>query len=213
MPRTDPFEGHTERYDQWFETHEEAHESELAAVEWTMPDVDPARAVEIGVGSGQFAAPLDVSLGVDPSAEMLVRAADRGVAPIRGVAEALPLRGDSVAFALLVTTICFVDDVDRTLAEAARVLEPGGTLSIGFVDRESPLGEQYLAKQDTNPFYRDATFLSVRAVLDALARAGFGISTVVQTLFADPGDLTEPDPIEYGWGEGSFVVVAARIPD
>jgi SAM-dependent methyltransferase len=212
MPTIEPFEEHTDRYDRWFEAHPEAYQSELAAIERTMPDVHPEDAVEIGVGSGLFAAALDIGLGVDPSPAMLARARDRGITPVRGVAEHLPLAADSVEFALLVTTICFVDDVDRTLTEAARVLKPGATLAIGFVDRESPLGERYLEKQASNPFYRDATFLSVREVLDALERSDFGISTVVQTLFADPEDLVEPDPIEDGWGDGSFVVVAARPP-
>jgi SAM-dependent methyltransferase len=210
MPITTPFEEHTDRYDDWFDRHEAAHESELAALRAEFPATDPDPAVEIGVGTGRFAAPLGVGLGVDPAPAMLARAADRGVWPIRGVAEALPLRDDGVALALLVTTICFVDDLDRTLAEAARVLRPGGTLLVGFVDRDSPLGERYREKQAENPFYRDATFVSVPELLDALDRAGFEAPSVTQTLFTDPAALDGPDRVENGWGEGSFVAVAAE---
>jgi SAM-dependent methyltransferase len=212
MPITAPFETHTDRYDDWFDRHPAAYESELAALRAELPPVDPPDAVEIGVGTGRFAAPLDVGLGVDPSPAMLARAADRGVTPIRGVAEALPLHQDAVELAVLVTTICFVDDLDRTLAEAARALRPGGTLLVGFVDRDSPLGERYREKQAENPFYRDATFVSVPELLDGIDRAGFEPPSVTQTLFADPAALDGPDRVEDGWGEGSFVAVAASTP-
>ena len=213
MPVVDPFEEHTDRYERWFESHGAAYESELAAVRDALPAVAPDAAVEIGVGSGQFAAPLDIGLGVDSSAAMLARARDRGVAAIQGVAEAVPLRDDSVSAVLLVTTICFVDDVARTLNEARRVLAPGGTLVIGFVARESPLGERYREQRDANPFYRDATFVAVPNLLDAMGRAGFENRVAVQTLFGDPASMDEPDPVESGWGDGSFVVVSGRVPD
>ncbi|MFD1586288.1 class I SAM-dependent methyltransferase [Halorientalis brevis] len=209
MPTIDPFERHTDRYDRWFESHRAAFESELAAVRSLLPGDESVSAVEIGVGSGQFAAPLDVDLGVDPSPAMLARARDRGIVPVRGVAEALPLRADSVAVALLVTTVCFVDDLDAALAEARRVLRPDGRLVIGFVDRDSRLGEQYQEKQSSNPFYRDATFLGVGELRDALLAAGFGDLTFAQTLFTDPTELDGTDRVESGWGNGSFVVVAA----
>jgi len=209
MPTIEPFERHTDRYDRWFESHRAAFESELAAVRSLLPGDESASAVEIGVGSGQFAAPLDVDLGVDPSPAMLERAHDRGIAPIRGVAEALPLRADSVAVALMVTTVCFVDDLDAALAEARRVLRPDGRLVIGFVDRDSSLGEQYQAKQASNSFYRDATFLGVQELREALLTAGFDDPSFAQTLFTDPTALDGTDRVESGWGDGSFVVVAA----
>jgi SAM-dependent methyltransferase len=213
MPVVTPFEEHTDRYDRWFERHDAAYESELAAVRDALPSVPPEAVVEIGVGSGKFAAPLDIGLGVDPSRAMLDRARERGVTTIQGVAEAVPLRDDSVAAAALVTTICFVDDVARTLAEARRVLVPGGTLAIGFVDRKSPLGERYRENQGSNPFYRDATFVAVPDLLDAMGNAGFVDLGTVQTLFGEPASMDEPDPVASGWGDGSFVVVSGRVPD
>ncbi|QSG10618.1 SAM-dependent methyltransferase [Halapricum desulfuricans] len=88
MPKTAPFEEHTDRYEQWFETHEAAYRSELAALERL---VSPAGdGIEIGVGSGRFAGPLGVDVGIDPSAAMLGRARERGIKVVRGVAESLP---------------------------------------------------------------------------------------------------------------------------
>ena len=207
MPRAAPFEEHTERYDAWFEANEAAYESELAALRRLRPRVGAA--LEIGVGSGRFAAPLGVDVGIDPASDMLALARDRGIAPVRGVAENLPVAGGRFDTALLVTTICFVDDLDRTFEEARRVLAPDGALVVGYIDEATPIGEIYLEKQDANPFYREATFHSTEAVLAALDRTGFADVDVVQTIFRWPDEMDERDPVESGYGDGAFVGIRA----
>ena len=211
MVRSAPFERHTERYEQWFETHEPTYRSELAAVDELLPSTD--HGLEIGVGSGRFAGQLGIRHGVDPAMAMLFRAQERGITVVRGVAEALPYRADRFDVAVVVTTICFVDDVTTTLEEARRVLEPGGQLVIGFVDRESPLGRRFETHREANPFYRVATFHSTAELVGDLESAGFVDLTFVQTVFGSPEDMTEPEPVHPGSGEGSFVVVAGTIPD
>lgn len=211
IPIVAPFEAHTDRYEEWFEANRAAYESELAALRELLPTEASPR-VEIGVGSGRFAAPLGVEVGVDPSPAMLERARERGVTVLQGVAESLPLRSDSVALALLVTTVCFVDDLDETLREVRRILRPDGAVLLGFVASESPLGRTYRERRDENPFYRNATFVRVPDLLAALSAAGFGEPTTVQTLFSAPDDLDGTDRIEAGWGEGSFVAVRAPVP-
>jgi hypothetical protein len=84
MPLTEPFDEHTDRYEAWFETYEHAYESEIEALDeaarTTRKDTeedsrttrtDLGQGVEIGVGSGRFAAPLGLPLGIDPSERML----------------------------------------------------------------------------------------------------------------------------------------------
>jgi ubiquinone/menaquinone biosynthesis C-methylase UbiE len=93
--------------------------------------------LEIGVGTGRFAAPLGIKVGVDPSMAMLAYAAERGVLGLQGTAVALPFKNAIFDFALVVTTICFVGDPVGMLVEARRVLKPGAPLVIGFVDRAS----------------------------------------------------------------------------
>jgi SAM-dependent methyltransferase len=90
MPMAAPFEVHHRRYEAWFERHEAAYHSELLAVRALLPW--RGLGLEIGVGSGRFAGPLGVRVGVDPSAAMLRYANARGVLAARGVAEALPFR-------------------------------------------------------------------------------------------------------------------------
>ena len=76
MARTAPFDAHHERYAQWFEEHRAAYVSELLALRAFVPW--EGTGLETGVGTGRFAAPLGVPVGLDPSDAMLARAAARG---------------------------------------------------------------------------------------------------------------------------------------
>ncbi len=207
MPRTAPFEAHHERYEAWFGKHEAAYVSELLALRAFVPW--QGRGIEIGVGSGRFAAPLGVQVGVDPSPAMLAHAAARGVEVVEGSAENLPFADGSFDHALVVTTICFVDSPGRMLTEACRVLKPGGHLVIGFVDRDSALGREYLAHQAENVFYREATFYSAAEVERLLLEAGFSIDAWGQTLSHPLPEMLEIEALRPGRGQCAFVVVSA----
>lgn len=208
MPTAAPFEAHTERYDQWFEDHEDAYRSELAALRRLVPEA--GRGLAVGVGTGRFAAPLGIELGLDPAWGPLERARERGVEVTRGVAEHLPFRNGSLDTVLVVTTVCFVDDIPRMLAEAGRVLSASGRLVVGYVDRDSPLGRVYQEHKDENPFYREATFVTTDELRDELESAGFTDTTFVQTIYRPLGEIDGPEPVEEGYSDGSFVAVRAR---
>lgn len=207
-PRSEAFEEHPERYDRWFEEYEHAYESELEALRRLTPQ--DSDGVSVGVGTGRFAEPLGVRVGVDPSVEMLRHARRRGVETVRGVAEALPFDDCVFDTALLVTTVCFVDDLGRTFGEARRVLSEDGSFVIGYVDRESPLGERYQKRKEENPFYKEATFVSTDELEEGLCDAGFRVREHVQTVFRMPEEMEEPDEVEGGYGDGSFVGLHAR---
>ena len=207
MPTSEPFETHTERYEGWFDEHPDVYRSELEALGRLVP-MD-GYGLEIGVGSARFAAPLGIDVGVDPAGEMLEYARDRGISVVRGVAESLPFKHGAFDTALLVTTICFVDDIPETLSEAERVLGADGSLVIGFIDKNSPVGEIYQETKEQNPFYRDATFVSTAEVIDALDAAGFTDFEFVQTIYQWIEEIDGPEPVEEGYGEGSFVGIKA----
>jgi SAM-dependent methyltransferase len=210
MPITAPFDAHPDRYDDWFDAHDAAYRSELRAIRSVWPGTHPA--LEVGVGTGRFAAPLGVDVGVDPSAEMRTRARQRGIEVRDGTAEALPFDDHHFAAVLNVTTICFIDRLDPALAETRRVLRPSGVFVVGMIDRDSPLGRQYREQKDDNPFYREATFLQADALVGAMRSAGFTQIKTRQTLFAPLNAGKAPEPVRDGTGDGSFVVLRGVAP-
>jgi len=207
MAKIGPFEAHHERYEEWFEVHRAAYVSELLALRQLVPW--DAHGLEIGVGTGRFAGPLGVPVGLDPSDAMLLRAAARGIETVKGTAEALPFPDGSFEYALVVTTICFVDSPELMIAEAHRVLRPDGKLVIGLIDRESGLGQTYFEHQADSVFYREATFYSAAEVGELLRSGGFAARTWGQTLFRPLAEIADIEPVRPGTGKGAFVVVTA----
>jgi SAM-dependent methyltransferase len=211
MARTAPFDTHHQRYDAWFERHAAAYQSELLAVRALLPW--EGLGLSIGVGTGRFAAPLGVQMGIDPAREVLPYAQARGISVVRGTAEALPFADASFERILSVTTLCFVDDAIAMLAEAYRVLRPGGALVLGIIDRDSTLGQHYLAHQAENIFYRDASFYSGDELQDMLRDGGFGELEWLQTLSQPLPAIREIEPLRPGRGQAAFVVVRGRRPE
>jgi ubiquinone/menaquinone biosynthesis C-methylase UbiE len=78
----------------------------------------------------------------------------------------------------MVTTICFIDDIEQSFKEAWRVLKPNGIIIIGFVDSESKIGQTYLKRKHESVFYQDATFYSTKEVLEHLQNAGFIVNVI-----------------------------------
>jgi len=208
MSSSSPFEQNSEQYDAWFEKHPFAYQSELEAIRMLLPD--PGKGLEIGVGSGLFAAPLGIRIGVEPSIAMAERAKNRGITVVKGVAEALPFKNNEFDTVLMVTTVCFLDDIDRAFQEAYRVLKPGGAFIIGFVDRNSVIGKAYEQRKNESLFYKNATFYTVDDLLAHLKQAGFSMFSFSQTLFSPIDEMREPDQAKKGCGEGSFVVIKAE---
>lgn len=208
MTKKAPFNEQANDYDAWFEKHPDLYMAELAAVRSFIPA--SGSGVEIGAGTGRFAAPLGVAIGVEPAHRMADLARQRGIEVREGVAEALPFGDGSFDFAVMVTVVCFLDDLAQAFREACRVLKPNGTLVIGFIDRESELGRQYSQKKERSPFYRDATFYSVSELEALLTKADFSSFAYRQTLMpSETTDLT----VSEGHGSGGFVVIQAHKND
>jgi ubiquinone/menaquinone biosynthesis C-methylase UbiE len=208
MREMNPFETHYEEYDAWFDRNTNVYESELLGVREVLPP--PGDWVEIGVGSGRFASRLAIPTGVEPAEGIAILARGRGINVLKGKAECLPLENESVDAAFLITTLCFVDDVDRTFHEVARVLRTGGHAVVAFIPKDSRFGERYCANASEDRFFRHATLPTKRRVFDAIEAAGLEIERIVQTLTGSPeraNDRIEP-PVE-GHERGSFVVVRA----
>ena len=97
------------------------------------------RVLDVGIGTGHNLAYYDRSkvthlFGLDPCATSLKMAAERAAEEGRQLetleagGEAIPLGDASVDTVVFTYTLCTVPDVEATLAEARRVLKPGGRL-------------------------------------------------------------------------------------
>ncbi len=208
MRKIEPFEKYIDQYEDWFEKNYWIYQSELLAIKNQLPK--NGNGIEIGVGSGRFAEPLGIGLGIDPSPKMRKLAKQRGIEVIDAVAENLPFDDAQFDFALMVTTICFVSDVETAFKEACRILKPNGRLIIGFVDKTSPLGKIYQQKKERSLFYNIATFYSVDEVLSVLAKTEFKKISFTQTIFGSLNETKNTEPAIDGYGKGSFVVINAQ---
>jgi len=93
----------------------------------------PGRVLEVGCGWGEFAARVQDELGmrvvaIDLSPRMVELARERGVDAQVGDAQDIPFEDASFDCAIANWMLYHVPDIDRALAELARVLRPGGTL-------------------------------------------------------------------------------------
>lgn len=171
MAKIEQFEKYSKEYDDWFDNNQSLYQEELQVLKKL---VDNAKnGLEIGIGTGRFALPIGIKVGVEPSAKMRDIAILKGLSVVDGVAEELPFKNEEFDFAIMVTTICFVDDLLRSFKEAFRVIKQNGFFVIGFIDKDSKLGIVYQEKSKRSNFYVDAKFYSTDEIINLLKMVGF----------------------------------------
>ena len=168
----DVFEEYADDYDRWFDEHRDEYLEELSRIRKVLPTSD-SRSIEVGVGSGRFAEPLGIRLGVEPSQPLCRMAHKRGIDVIQGKAESLPIKDGSCSSVLLVTVICFLDDPITALSALHRILFPGGFLIIAFIERGKPIHLKYLHEDGKGRFLSHARFYSQNEVRTFLEETGF----------------------------------------
>ena len=208
MPKTGPFQKYIKKYEDWFNENKYAYESEINAIKEILPEFKSG--IEIGVGSGRFALPLKIDLGIEPSPKMGKIAETRGINVIDAVAENIPFEDESFDMVLMVTTLCFLDDARKAFSEIYRVLEPKGYFVNGFVDKNSRVGRIYQKYKDKSIFYSIAVFYSTEEVVKLLKEAGFKNIEFRQTIFNTLNNINKVEPVKEGFGQGSFIVVLAQ---
>lgn len=173
----DVFEQFAWEYDHWFDAHPTEYHAELARVRHLLGPPD-SRAIEVGIGSGRFAGPLGITLGIEPSHALGRMARQRGIEIIHGRAEAIPIRDGSCSSVLMVTVICFLDDPVQAFREIHRILVPQGTFILGYIEREGQVARKYLHDKEKHRFLASARFYSSDEVEALLCGTGFRVTEV-----------------------------------
>lgn len=184
------FSRHAEEYDQWFDKAEGRmlFALEHAAVLLLTKDLVPPF-LEIGVGSGRFAKALGIRYGVEPSEPLAAMARGRGINVEQAFGENLPYADSLFGGVFILFTLCFVNDPQRVISEAYRVLRRDGGMVIGLINLESPWGRLYMKKKDEgHHIYMHARFYDVEEVNEMLNTAGFSVETYSSVLCQPPTD-------------------------
>ncbi|WP_254274057.1 class I SAM-dependent methyltransferase [Haloarcula marina] len=133
---------------------------------------DVERMVDVGGGSGRAIRRLDAPQRtvVDAAPGMLRQARRHGLDTVAGDARRLPLKSGSVDAVLVVDAIHHMDRVDDVLAEAARVLRPGGVLVIRDFDPVTLRGRGLVAAEHLVGF--ESVFYTPAELVEKLTAAG-----------------------------------------
>lgn len=171
-PFDDP--AYASRYEQWYggpgRDADVLEKALLARLLSLLPD---ARSVlEVGCGTGHFTRWMAKqglqAVGMDVSGPMLNEARRRGGPEyVHGDALALPVADRSYDVAAMITTLEFLPDPARALAEAARVARRG--ILLGVLNRWSLLALQY--RLSRKAVWRAARFYGVWELARMVGRA------------------------------------------
>ena len=208
MPKTESFDKFSGEYEKWFTTYRYVYLSKIEVIKRLIPKFGTG--IEIGMGSGLFAEPLGISLGVEPSSVMRNESHEIHLFQPVLFGEFLPFRNDIFNYALMVTAICFLDDPVRSFNEVKRILKNNGLFLVAFVDQDSPLGEIYQKMKNDNVFYSIAKFYSTEQVISLLRDTGFEVVGIKQSVFGSLDNIVEVQVPKDGYCEGGFVVIKGR---
>jgi SAM-dependent methyltransferase len=132
------------------------------------------RTLEVGCGEGRVSRDLVERghrvTGVDASPTLirLARDADTRGCYLRADAAALPFAGESFDLAVFYNSLMDVDDMEQSVQEAARVLQPGGALC-ACVTHPIPDAGSFASSDANAPFTIEGSYLGPRRWLSIKA--------------------------------------------
>ena len=132
---------------------------------------------------------------------MRKRAVGKGINVRDAEAENLPYGDMSFDFVLMVFCVSYFKDLHEAFKEAYRVLKNKGSLIIGFIDKNSPIGKFYELRKPESIFYKHANFYSVERITEELKKAGFKHLSFSQTLFHPLDEIKNIEMPRQGYGK------------
>jgi ubiquinone/menaquinone biosynthesis C-methylase UbiE len=131
------------------------------------------RVLDVGGGTGRAARSVTAPRRIvaDPAAAMLAQAREHDLETVRASGSQLPVRDASIDAVLIVDALHHISDQTGTLAEAHRVLRPGGVLVVVEFDPTTVRGRLLVASEHLIGF--DSTFQPPASLRDLLAQSGF----------------------------------------
>ncbi len=209
----DVFDVFAVRYDNWYDKPfgRSAFNLEKDCVD-SLCENTLSPSLEVGVGTGRFAAAFKIECGVDRSAGVLKFAKERGITVVKGVGERLPFVDECFHTIFIIVTLCFVDEPLKVLKEASRVLKNDGSVVLGLILKESPWAIFYKKKGEVgNIFYKTARFYSLKELEAMVKKAGLRIIDVYSTIFQNPTEkpLRSESPKKGYYKNAGFVTMKA----
>ena len=208
------FDSHASEYDAWYDTDagKAIFTMEADSLKPLLRSY-PRPYLEIGVGSGRFAQALEIEYGVEPASTMAYLAKARGIKVTQANGEELPFPNETFGGLLIAFTLCFLDNPQKALQEACRVLVPEGGLALGLILKRSPWAEFYAEKgKEGHPIYSQARFYSKDEVENLLRLSGFKEFQYRSILFQPPGQniYHTEKPTEGYFKNAGFSVIGSR---
>ena len=230
-----PFDEYAEVYDLWFLSNENVLRSEVLLLKHFL--VTPGKTLSVGCGSGLFESILRsehgiaIGFGVEPAEAMAAVARKRGMTVRPGSAEDLPFEDTGFDTVVLNGLPSYVQDLEKVLREAGRVLVAGGWIVVADVPAESSYGILYALAARLGswedpllrgiapphpyplPFAASARWRTTREKAELLEKTGFTDLAYAQTLTRHPrfsNDAVE-DPVP-GFDRGDYVAIRGRKP-
>lgn len=198
------------------------------------------RLADIGGGTGNYALALKQEgwqpVVIDRSSAMLSRASSKGLEIVEADAQRLPLGDETFDAAMMISMLHHVEDRGAALAEARRILRPGGRLVLmGFTEEDAatlwildyfPVSRPWM--EATHPprsaFLRDlpnSTLVAFRfqdmedaslAALSADPERVLGAARQAQTSFFERMQRDHPTELEAGLARLQDDISADRAP-
>ncbi len=142
-----------------------------------------------------------------------------------GTAEKVPFVDEKFDTVLLSTILSYVDDPQKAISEAYRILKHNGKVVISFLAREGAYAMMYdlaylrgkhdsaTAPKDPYPvkFIKETNWRSTKEISELLKKAGFVDLKYIQTFTKHPkytnDKIEKPIP---GYQKGDYIVVQGR---